>query len=88
MSAIYPESEFLEQRLAQAVRRLRTERGLSRLDLSNASGLSVPAIEAIEGATVDSSLSDLDALGRALRIDPARLITGSSDLGEGSPGDR
>lgn len=67
--------EYLADRLANSVTRLRDELGLSQEDLAHRSGLHRTYVGAIERAERNPSLATLEALAKGLNVDPAALLS-------------
>lgn len=60
--------------------RIREARGkLTQAALAERAGIAAPTISRYEAARVMPSAAALDAIGRALEIDPAWLLTGSGE---------
>lgn len=68
------EPRFLAQRLAESVKRIRHDLGLSQEELAAACGLHRTYVGAIERAERNPSLATLEALSSGLGIDPSDLI--------------
>ncbi len=68
--------------LGRAIASLRTARGMKRMDLKQASGLSYPYIAEIEnGSKKSPSLKALAAIAAALGVSPAELQARAEELG-------
>jgi XRE family aerobic/anaerobic benzoate catabolism transcriptional regulator len=72
------ESEVLSARLAQRVRGLRQERGLTVRALSTRSGLSPRLLALIEAGSANPTLSTLAELASALGTDVPQLLVGDT----------
>ncbi|MEZ3157387.1 helix-turn-helix domain-containing protein [Microbacterium sp. BWR-S6Y] len=71
--------------LADRVRRLREERGLTLLELSFEAGLSESRVRAIEAGRTTASLATLVALAETFEVEIAELFSGSArSAGEGA----
>src|SRR3546814_12490932 len=70
--------------LAERLRRLRQERGLSRVELSNRTGFSKPSIWAWESGRTMPRRSNLIALADAFGISERELFAGEPALADGS----
>lgn len=62
------------ERLGAFVRATRQARGLTQDALARQAGLSRVTVIAIEGGVVNSTLTTLDALARALQVDVQELL--------------
>ena len=72
-----PSTEYL----GRAIASLRTARGMKRMDLKHASGLSYPYIAEIEnGSKKSPSLKALAAIAAALDVSPAELQARAEEL--------
>ena len=60
--------------VGKTIRKLRREKGLSQATLANRAGLSREYVNKIEAGKYDPPLSTLNALAKALRVKPARLL--------------
>ena len=73
-----PQSELgtaLRQQLAANLRRIRTEKGWTQVDLANVSGLGRAFISQVERGHFSVTLETIGALCTALAITPANLIS-------------
>lgn len=68
------EDELVKERLGQAVRRLRAERGLTRRDLERATELSYPYLSEIEGGKKSPSSKTLRLIADALGVEVHQLM--------------
>ena len=66
----------LNKAMARNVRRERHARKLSQEELADRAGLSARYLGSIERARVSASLTVLERLAEALRVDPCELIRG------------
>ena len=63
------------QLLAANLARLRADKGLSQIELARLLGIAPMAVEALENATnPDLTLDEIDALAKALGVDPLALF--------------
>lgn len=67
-------SDELKIRLAAHVKRLRVERGMTQDDLAAKSGITKSFIGRVERDQRNASLDVVDALARALGVDPLDLL--------------
>lgn len=65
---------YLAGVLAENVKRLRVEQGLSKISLSRMSGLSRPTIDRVEEGASDVMLSAVEQLADALCVEPTDLL--------------
>jgi transcriptional regulator with XRE-family HTH domain len=63
-----------QSQVGKTIRKLRQEKGLSQADLADRAGLSREYVNKIEAGRYDPPLSTINALARALRVRPARLL--------------
>ena len=63
-----------QSQVGKTIRKLRREKGLSQATLANRAGLSREYVNKIEAGKYDPPLSTLNALAKALRVKPARLL--------------
>lgn len=77
-----PQSELgtaLRQQLAANLRRLRTEKGWTQVDLANVSGLGRAFISQVERGHFSVTLETIGALCTALAVTPAMLIQSADE---------
>jgi transcriptional regulator with XRE-family HTH domain len=74
----------LKEAMATNLRRARHARGLSQEELADRAGLSVRYLGSIERAAVSASITVLQRLAQALRVDPCELIRSPSRRKAGS----
>jgi len=60
--------------VGRTLRKLRKEKGLSQADLADRADLSREYVNKIEAGRYDPPLSTINALAKALRVKPARLL--------------
>ncbi|MCP3721399.1 helix-turn-helix domain-containing protein [Paraburkholderia sp. CNPSo 3281] len=65
---------YLRRRLAEHVRRLRTERGVSQESLSARCGFHRTYVSQVERATVNITLDNVQRLAFGLGVDPVELV--------------
>jgi transcriptional regulator with XRE-family HTH domain len=61
-------------RVGERVRLARKARGLTQLDLAGLAGMSRASIANLEGGVQNTSMTNLEAIADALRLDPASLV--------------
>ncbi|WP_080402596.1 helix-turn-helix domain-containing protein [Burkholderia ubonensis] len=66
---------YLRRRLAEHVRRLRSERGISQESLSVQCGFHRTYVSQIERATTNITLDNLQKLASGLEVDPSELVS-------------
>lgn len=66
----------LAQRLADSLRQLRREAGLTQTRMAKALGLSQPTLNRLESASQNTTLKTIEQLCRALRCDIGDLFAG------------
>ena len=64
----------LARRLAEALRRLRQEAGLTQVKMARALGISQPTLNRLESGGQNTTLRTLGQLCRALRCEPGELF--------------
>jgi transcriptional regulator with XRE-family HTH domain len=67
---------YLRRRLAEHVRRLRLERGVSQEALSVQCGFHRTYVSQIERSAVNITLDNVQRLAAGLGVDPAELVAG------------
>ncbi|WP_201696029.1 helix-turn-helix domain-containing protein [Paraburkholderia hiiakae] len=70
---------YLRRRLAEHVRRLRLERGISQESLSVRCGFHRTYVSQIERASNNVTLDNLQRLAAGLQVDPSELVSVSSN---------
>lgn len=77
MSKRSTETKELAKRLLSArLKALRADKGMTQLQLSNASGVSVGQIQGIEQGRSDSTMLTVDKLSKGLGILPSEFLVG------------
>jgi transcriptional regulator with XRE-family HTH domain len=76
----------LKRAMAINVRRERYAKNLTQEELADRAALSARYLGSIERATVSASVSVLERLARALRVDPCDLIRAAPAIGRRSRG--
>jgi transcriptional regulator with XRE-family HTH domain len=68
----------LRRTVAQNLRRLRQDRGLTQEELADLAGLNRNYVGMIEREENAATVDTLEALGKALKIDPKELLSRSA----------
>jgi transcriptional regulator with XRE-family HTH domain len=64
----------IDEKVGRNIRALRLRSGMSQLEVADAAGVSVSYISMLERGLRSAPLPTLASLGRALHIDPVRLL--------------
>jgi predicted transcriptional regulator len=73
----------LRRQLADVLRRMRHEAGLTQRDAARQLGISQPALARLENADLNTTLDTLTRVCRALRCDIGGLFAGKARLRRG-----
>jgi len=73
----------LRRQLADVLRRMRQEAGLTQRDAARQLGISQPALARLENADLNTTLDTLTRVCRALRCDIGELFSGKARLRRG-----
>jgi transcriptional regulator with XRE-family HTH domain len=72
-----PAAVDLRKRLARAVKRFRTARGMTQEKLAEEARLNPRHLQKIEVGAMNVTLETLQRLGHALEVDPGELVAAS-----------
>ena len=73
----------LRRQLADVLRQMRREAGLTQRDAARQLGISQPALARLENADLNTTLDTLTRVCRALRCDIGELFSGKARLRRG-----